>query len=145
MNMTIRATIPEDFVAIELQPMQILRNFPLNPDTVAAILRISHALTLLDPDGRVVGMAGVIEKRPNVASVWVYLAAWAGKHMLAVTRFLKWAMRANTQGYAAIETLVRSDFAPGHRWAKMFGFECVQRGSSQDSDGNLEDLYRRTV
>ena len=143
--MIIRAAIAEDFAGIEIQPMQALRGFNLNLATGIMILKVSHALTLLDAENRVMAIAGVIEKQPDVVSVWVLLAADAGRHMLAITRFLKWAMRENTRGYEIIETLVRADFAPGRRWAGMFGFECVERGISQDPDGNLEDLYRRAA
>ena len=143
--MMARAAVAEDFSHIEIQPMQALRGFDFNLATGIMILEVSHALTLLDAENRVMAIAGVIEKRPGVASVWVLLARDAGRHMLAITRFLKWAMRENTRGYKTIETLVRSDFGPGHRWAKMFGFACVQPGRSKDPDGNLEDLYRRAA
>ena len=143
--MMARAAVAEDFSHIEIQPMQALRGFDLNLATGIMILKVSHALTLLDAENRVMAIAGVIEKQPDVVSVWVLLAADAGRHMLAITRFLKWAMRENTRGYKTIETLVRSDFGPGHRWAKMFGFACVQPGRSKDPDGNLEDLYRRAA
>ena len=143
--MMARAAVAEDFSHIEIQPMQALRGFNLNLATGIMILKVSHALTLLDAENRVMAIAGVIEKQPDVVSVWVLLAADAGRHMLAITRFLKWAMRENTRGYEIIETLVRADFAPGRRWAGMFGFECVERGISQDPDGNLEDLYRRAA
>ena len=143
--MIARAAVAEDFLHIEIQPMQTLRGVVLNMSMAKAVLKISHALTVLDAENRVMAIAGVIEKQPDVVSVWVLLAADAGRHMLAITRFLKWAMRENTRGYKTIETLVRSDFGPGHRWAKMFGFACVQPGRSRDPDGNLEDLYRRAA
>ena len=143
--MITRETIVDDFLNIEIQPMQAPESFKLSRGIAGAILEISHALTVLDAENRVMAIAGVIEKRPGVASVWVLLARDAGRRMLAITRFLKWAMRENTRGYKIVETLVRADFAPGHRWAGMFGFECVERGISQDPDGNLEDLYRRAA
>lgn len=143
--MIARAAVAEDFLHIEIQPMQTLKGVVLNMSMAKAVLKISHALTVLDAKNRVLAIAGVIEKQPDVVSVWVLLAADAGRHMLAITRFLKWAMRENTRGYKTIETLVRSDFGPGHRWAKMFGFACVQPGRSRDPDGNLEDLYRRAA
>ena len=143
--MMARAAVAEDFSHIEIQPMQALRGFDLNLATGIMILKVSHALTLLDAENKVVAIAGVVEKRPGVASVWVLLAKDAGRRMLAVTRFLKWAMRENTRNYKTIETLVRSDFGPGHRWARLFGFECVQQRRSKDPDGNFEDLYRRAA
>ena len=143
--MITRETIVDDFLNIEIQPMQALRGFAFNPRVAGAILRISHALTVLDAAGRTLAIAGVTETRPDTAFVWVLLDKNASAHMLGLTRLLKWAMRENTRNYKTIETLVRSDFGPGHRWARLFGFECVQQRRSKDPDGNFEDLYRRAA
>ena len=143
--MTTRETIVDDFLNIEIQPMQAPESFKLSRGIAGAILEISHALTVLDAAGRTLAIAGVTETRPDTAFVWVLLDKNASAHMLGLTRLLKWAMRENTRNYKTIETLVRSDFGPGHRWAKMFGFECVQPGRSKDPDGNTEDLYRRAA
>lgn len=140
-----RATIADDFMSIDIQPMQAPEGFKLDKGMAESILEISHALTALDAENRVMAIAGVTEAGPGVAFVWVFLAATAGRHMLALTRLLQRAMRDNTAGYDFVETLVRADFGPGHRWARMFGFECVQPGRSRDPDGNLEDLYRRAA
>ena len=143
--MITRETIVDDFLNIEIQPMQAPESFKLNRGIAGSILEISHALTVLDAENEVLGIAGVTETRPDTAFVWVFLAASAGKHMLGLTRLLKRAMRENTRNYKTIETLVRSDFGPGHRWARLFGFECVQQRRSKDPDGNFEDLYRRAA
>ena len=143
--MTARETTIEDFLHLEIQTMQALRGFAFNPRVAGAILRISHALTVLDAAGRTLAIAGVTETRPDTAFVWVLLDKNASAHMLGLTRLLKWAMRENTRNYKTIETLVRSDFGPGHRWARLFGFECVQQRRSKDPDGNFEDLYRRAA
>ena len=143
--MITRETIVDDFLNIEIQPMQAPESFKLSRGIAGAILEISHALTVLDAENKVLGIAGVTETRPGTAFVWVFLAASAGRHMLGLTRLLKRAMHENTRGYQFVETLVRTDFWPGHRWARMFGFECVQQRRSQDPDGNFEDLYRRAA
>ena len=143
--MITRETIVDDFLNIEIQPMQAPESFKLSRGIAGAILEISHALTVLDAENKVLGIAGVTETQPGTAFVWVLLDKNASAHMLGLTRLLKWAMRENTRNYKTIETLVRSDFGPGHRWAKMFGFACVQPGRSKDPDGNLEDLYRRAA
>ena len=143
--MIARAAVAEDFLHIEIQPMQTLRGVVLNMSMAKAVLKISHALTVLDAKNRVLAIAGVTETQPDTIFVWVFLSKDAGRYMLGLTRLLRRAMRENTRGYKTIETLVRSDFGPGHRWAKMFGFECVQPGRSKDPDGNTEDLYRRAA
>ena len=143
--MIARAAVAEDFLHIEIQPMQTLRGVVLNMSMAKAVLKISHALTVLDAKNRVLAIAGVTETQVDTIFVWVFLSKDAGRHMLGLTRLLRRAMRENTRGYKTIETLVRSDFGPGHRWAKMFGFACVQPGRSRDPDGNLEDLYRRAA
>ena len=60
--MMARAAVAEDFSHIEIQPMQALRGFDLNLATGIMILKVSHALTLLDAENRVMAIAGVIEK-----------------------------------------------------------------------------------
>ena len=143
--MIARAAVAEDFLHIEIQPMQTLRGVVLNMSMAQAVMKISHALTVLDAKNRVLAIAGVTETQPDTIFVWVFLSKDAGRYMLGLTRLLRRAMRENTRGYKTIETLVRSDFGPGHRWAKMFGFACVQPGRSRDPDGILEDLYRRAA
>ena len=143
--MIARAAVAEDFLHIEIQPMQTLRGVVLNMSMAKAVLKISHALTVLDAKNRVLAIAGVTETQPDTIFVWVFLSKDAGRYMLGLTRLLRRAMRENTRGYKTIETLVRSDFGPGHRWARLFGFECVQQRRSKDPDGNFEDLYRRAA
>ena len=143
--MIIRQAKAEDFDLMDVQPMQALRSIKIDLGVGCAALRISHALTVLDAENVPLAIAGVTETAPDTVFVWVLLSRLAGKHMLAITRILKQAMHENTQGYKFVETLVRSDFGPGHRWAGMFGFECVEPGRSKDPDGNTEDLYRRAA
>ena len=143
--MIVRRAISDDFGLMDIQPMQALKSIKIDLGVGCAALRISHALTVLDAENRPLAIAGVTETAPDTVFVWVLLSGRASKHMLTITRILKRAMHENTQGYKFVETLVRSDFGPGHRWAKMFGFECVQPGRSKDPDGNTEDLYRRAA
>ena len=143
--MITRETIVDDFLNIEIQPMQAPESFKLSRGIAGAILEISHALTVLEAENAPLAIAGATETAPDTVFVWVLLSTLAGRHMLALTRILKRAMHENTRGYDFVETLVRADFGPGHRWAMMFGFECVRRWHSKDPDGNMEDLYRRAA
>ena len=143
--MIVRQAKAEDFDLMEVQPMQALRSIKIDLGVGYAALRISHALTVLEAENVPLAIAGVTETGPDTVFVWVLLSGRAGKHMLGLTRILKRAMHENTRGYKFVETLVRSDFGPGHRWARLFGFECVQQRRSKDPDGNFEDLYRRAA
>ena len=143
--MIVRQAIVDDFVRLDLQPMQALEALKMDAAIGDLILRTSHAMTVLEAENAPLAIAGATETAPDTVFVWVLLSTLAGRHMLALTRILKRAMHENTRGYDFVETLVRADFGPGHRWAMMFGFECVRRWHSKDPDGNMEDLYRRAA
>lgn len=143
--MIVRQAIAEDFAKLDLQPMQALEALKMDAAIGDLILRTSHAMTVLEAENAPLAIAGATETAPDTVFVWVLLSTLAGKHMLALTRILKRAMDENTRGYEFVETLVRSDFGHGHRWAVMFGFDRVWPGRSRDPDGNAEDLYRRAA
>jgi hypothetical protein len=71
-------------------------------------------------DGEPIACGGTIEVFPRRHGAWGYLNAATGPHMKRITSDTRWIMD-NTKG--RIELSVRKDFAPGHRWAKMLGFE----------------------
>lgn len=63
---------------------------------------------------------GTLEQWPGRHIAWAYLNKHTGRHMAFVTRkAYEYIRRANGR----IEFTVRKDFEPGHRWAKMLGFE----------------------
>lgn len=51
---------------------------------------------------------------------WMLLNEKSGRHMVAVTRH---AVERMARLKGRIELTVRADFAKGHRWAKLLGFE----------------------
>ena len=63
---------------------------------------------------------GTLQQWPGRHTGWAFLNAHTGKHMLAATRCAHQVM--NT-AKGRIELTVRRDFAAGHRWARMLGFD----------------------
>lgn len=73
-----------------------------------------------EADGVAVACGGLVEQWPGRYTAWVFMNQDARRHMLAITRAVRSVMGA-VKG--RIEMTVRCDFAAGHRWAKMLGFE----------------------
>lgn len=142
--MIVRESTLADFYSIDLQESQkhLSRFFP---QAIEDVLVRCNSLTILNDNGACMALAGVTEKDKETAVVWVLLAGWAGRHMFGLTKLLKKLMAANTEGYRQIETVVYSDFKAGHRWARLFGFELLQKEYIHDAAGRPEDLYRRVL
>ena len=71
-------------------------------------------------DGAPMACGGTMQQWPGRHTGWAYLNPNTGRHMAAVTRRAK-ALLDEVKG--RIEITVRCDFEPGHRWARMLGFE----------------------
>lgn len=142
--MIVRESVPNDFFCIDWQPAQEVEAFSVM-NVAEEVLSKTHALTVLNDNGACMAMAGLFEVGKDTAFVWVFLSRWAGRYMFGLTKLLKEAMIANACNYKFIETSVRSDFKPGHRWAKLCGFELVEEKYNNDPEGNAMDLYRRAV
>ena len=57
---------------------------------------------------------------PGRHLAWAYLNATTGRHMTYITRG---ARRVIERAQGRVEFSVRRDFAKGHRWARMLGFD----------------------
>jgi hypothetical protein len=77
----------------------------------------SHTITC---DGEVIACAGTLSQWPGRSIAWAYLHKRSAPHMLFVTKAVL-AHVAKAKG--RVEFTVRCDFEPGHRWAKMLGFQ----------------------
>lgn len=74
-----------------------------------------------DTNGATIACAGVLPRWPHLAQAWAYLGKGRPQAFLffhnRVLEFL------NTCPFLRVEALVRTDFAKGHQWAQMLGFE----------------------
>lgn len=71
--------------------------------------------------GKIVICAGVVNLWEGRGSAWALLAGDAGKCMRQVHRAVEEFL--DGCGINRVEAYVAPDFMPGHRWAKMLGFE----------------------
>ena len=71
-------------------------------------------------DGDPVACGGAVEQWPGRNMVWLYSGKMCATHMLWLTRE---ALKIVAAIPGRLELTVRHDFAPGHRWARMLGFE----------------------
>ena len=95
-------------------------------------------------EGRIVVCTGLIHVWPGRSIAWAFIADDIGVHGMvsltrAVQRFLN--LRLNER----IEAAVEADFLPGHRWARMLGFERETPGVMRHffADGKDAVLYAR--
>lgn len=88
-------------------------------ESVAAQLQSQNSWTGVI-DGEPLVCAGTMKQWEGRHIAWAYLAQNTGPHMLWITREVKKAL-AGIEG--RIEFTVRADFAAGHRWAEVLGFE----------------------
>lgn len=109
---------PEHLERLDLQPAQ--RAHASNFAEHALGLDTLPAMTIFDGD-EPVACVGAFEIWPGRAIVWSYLSATAGRRMLPLTR----AVRALLDHYGCrrMECEVATEFAAGHRWARLLGFE----------------------
>lgn len=93
------------------------------------------AFTVTTPAGWVIAAAGFHEIFPTYAVAWSLLAEGVGQWQLPLTRAV--AARLEASPYNRIEALVRTDYPPAARWARMLGFHCgalVARAGPEDED-----------
>lgn len=92
-------------------------------------------------DGKIICCAGVINLWTGRASAWALLSWDAGKSMRALHReVLKFLDRCEIR---RVEAYVYPDFEPGHRWARMLGFEREGFMRAFHLDGSDVVMYAR--
>ena len=140
--MMIKPTQSFDFVHIHPQDEQARDLVQYTLEYGRKVLAACQAATITDDDGTPVAIVGVVVVHPGRAQVWTMLAQNAGQHMLGLTRAIKKLLKGFAD-YDRVEATVRTDFAPGHRWARLVGFEreCTMRCFGPD--GQDYDLYAR--
>ena len=140
--MRIKTTDAADFTRLDPQDEQAHDLVQYTLEYGRKVLAACEAATILSNDGVVVAIVGVVVVHPGRALVWTMLARDAGRHMLGLTKTVKKLLQGFCN-YDRVEATVRADFSPGHRWARLFGFEreCTMRRFGPD--GQDYDLYAR--
>lgn len=91
---------------------------------------------------RCIGAAGILPIYSGRSIAWAFMSKESGKYMRQITRKVRAALDMDPT--PRIEMLVNADFADGHRWAKMLGFELeAERMRKHGVNGNDESLYAR--
>jgi hypothetical protein len=112
---------------------------PMHPAHVVGDL--GPAFTLLDDD-RPVGAGGLIRLGQSTAMAWAWIgpcgpALFRRIHHITLQAFDHFRFRR-------IEAVVRQDWPPGHRWARLLGFCLVQETMSAYLPGGARaTLYVR--
>lgn len=83
-------------------------------------MEAGNARTVLTDDGVALMCGGTLQHWPGRHMAWALFDKKAAPHMLAITRATK-TFFDEVQG--RIEFTVRCDFAAGHKFAKLLGFE----------------------
>jgi len=132
---------PEHVERLQLQYAQLSALDVLAKPGYAASLKKAGPAFSAMVDDEIIASLGVIPQWTNRAVAWGLVGEKANRHLLAVhravTRFL------DMTEYRRIETSVATQFAEGHRWARMLGF--VNEGTMRafTPDGRDCDLYAR--
>ena len=135
--------IPFETTHLRLMKVQASQQAVLQhvTDNFLSLLENTNAFTAVI-DGEIVACAGVIEYYKGRGEAWSYLSADLGRNMVSVFRAIKSYL--DTIDVRRIEMTVDTDFAEGHRFAKLLGFELeASRMKAYDMDGRDKALYAR--
>ena len=112
---------PADLDELRLQPAQeYLAAFVGRPGYGQELVDAGPCYTVRQ-DGKIIYCAGVVELWQGRASAWALLSGEAGRSMIGLHRMVKDFL--DNCGIRRVEAYVYPDFEPGHRWARMLGFE----------------------
>lgn len=130
----------EHLHALDVQESQAYLTPYVKPEHAQA-LEGTYAFTGMHA-GRVIIVGGIAELASGRGLLWAYLDRQAGNMFVAVHR----AAQRVIDSYegARIEAAVDCEFAPGHRWIKMLGFELeTARMRKYRPDGGDSAMYVR--
>lgn len=121
---------PDHLAQLTLQAAQAKIQTYLTPE-YGRMLQGDNAWTLIVPPSTIIACIGLVPEDTDRAFAWALLSPGAGAHLSSIhkkiQRFLKLCP------YTRMETVVESDFKPGHRWMELLGFE---------REGTLKHFYR---
>jgi hypothetical protein len=92
-------------------------------------------------DGEIIAALGVIPQWENRAMAWGLIGGNARRHFVPLTKAIMRFLEVTP--HRRVETSVDSDFAEGHRWARLLGFENEGRMRAYTPDGRDCNLYAR--
>jgi hypothetical protein len=125
---------PEHLASLRAQPEQMIEVSALTPEFAAGLAR-TDAWTIVDGE-ETLFCGGVVEYQ-GIGVLWAAVSSRIGRRMITVTRMCQ---RYLSLSSLRIETSVRTDFAPGCRWAELLGFRREQHLPREGFDGS--DHYR---
>ena len=112
---------PADLDELRLQPAQeYLAAFVGRPGYGQELVDAGPCYTVRQ-GGKIICCAGVVELWQGRASAWALLSGEAGRSMIGLHRMVEDFL--DGCGIRRVEAYVYPDFEPGHRWARMLGFE----------------------
>lgn len=134
---------PEHLDYLRAQPAQA-KELGMVSSLTGEHLRDTFAYSAFD-GGRCIACAGLLHVWPGRAVAWAILAADCNKSIISITRFIKFVL--TTHKIARVEATVAVDFAAGHRWMRMLGFEREDRDGLRkyDPHGRTFALYARVT
>lgn len=134
---------PHHLESLRLQDSQaVVQPMLADPTYGESLVEAGPAYSAVDGDA-VFACAGLFPLWDGRACAWALIAAEAGQHFVAIHKAVRRALTLHA--FRRVETVVRTDFAAGHRWARMLGFqrEATMRGYAPD--GHDYDLYARVT
>ena len=142
---TFRLVAPGDDIRIDVQPMQRVDGFGeerWDADRWSTLVMQSDWCEQATRDGRTMAVAGWTRLWDGVVHAYASLSCDAGPSLVAITRRVRAAMD-DAKGGRRFQTSVRADFAAGHRWAALLGFEPEGVLSCYGPDGADHILYAK--
>lgn len=127
---------------IELQDSQAYMREYLTEEDLLNRSLIGTAHTVLDGFD-VMCCCGVVSFWPGRGMIWSLISAKVnGRKLLELHRLITRHLRDSEQP-ARLEMVVDTDFAAGHRWARMLGFKHEAHMPRWGLDGRDADQYVR--
>lgn len=112
-------------------------------ENLALLEKEKFAFTALDEEGLPVACGGVIFSWPGRAEAWAFFDPFRSqRHFLAIHRLV--VRFLETTDITRIEATVDVNFAEGHRWIQLLGFQMeAQLLRRYTVDGRNVSLYSR--
>lgn len=113
--------LPRHLRELQLQPAQsAFRAALFKPEYGNALALAGPCFTAL-VEGHPIACGGAQEFHARRAEIWGLIGRDAGPHMRSLTRAARgWFDQCS---YSRLELHVATHFGPGHRWARMLGFQ----------------------